>query len=53
MSCFFDTNVLVYLFDRGDSVKRLQAQTLVAEHMRPMAFAKSSTPVGDGAFRLD
>jgi len=34
MSCFFDTNVLVYLFDRNDSVKRLQAQTLVAEHMR-------------------
>jgi predicted nucleic acid-binding protein len=34
VSCFFDTNVLVYLFDRNDSVKRLQAQTLVAEHMR-------------------
>jgi predicted nucleic acid-binding protein len=34
VSSFFDTNVLVYLFDRNDSMKRLQAQTLVAEHMR-------------------
>ena len=34
MSCFFDTHVLVYLFDHADSIKRLQAHTLVAEHMR-------------------
>ena len=34
MSFFFDTNVLVYLFDRNDSVKQLRARELVAEHMR-------------------
>ena len=34
MSFFFDTNVLVYLFDRADAVKRLQAQEVVAAHMR-------------------
>ena len=33
MSCFFDTNVLVYVFDRHESVKQLRAQDLIAEHM--------------------
>ena len=33
MSCFFDTNVLVYVFDRNDSVKQMRAQNLVGEHM--------------------
>lgn len=33
MSCFFDTNVLVYVFDRSESVKQSRAQGLVAEHM--------------------
>ncbi len=33
MSCFFDTNVLVYVFDRTEPLKQSQAQALVAEHM--------------------
>jgi predicted nucleic acid-binding protein len=33
VSCFFDTNVLVYVFDRSESVKQSRAQDLVAEHM--------------------
>lgn len=33
MSCFFDTNVLVYVFDPADSLKQMHAQALVAEHM--------------------
>ena len=33
MSCFFDTNVLVYVFDRAESVKQARAQALVTEHM--------------------
>ena len=33
MSFFFDTNVLVYVFDRSDSLKRLRAQELVEAHM--------------------
>jgi predicted nucleic acid-binding protein len=33
VSCFFDTNVLVYVFDRHESVKQMRAQNLVAEHM--------------------
>ena len=33
MSCFFDTNVLVYVFDRTESVKQARAQDLVAAHM--------------------
>lgn len=33
MSCFFDTNVLVYVFDRAEPLKQSQAQALVAEHM--------------------
>jgi predicted nucleic acid-binding protein len=33
VSCFFDTNVLVYVFDRNESVKQSRAQDLVAEHM--------------------
>jgi predicted nucleic acid-binding protein len=31
-SPFFDTSVLVYLFDRSASEKRKRAQTLLAEH---------------------
>ena len=33
MSFFFDTNILVYLFDRAESVKQAQAQDLVTVHM--------------------
>ena len=33
MSCFFDTNVLVCVFDRSESVKQARAQDLVSEHM--------------------
>ncbi len=33
MSCFFDTNVLVYLFDRVEPLKQALAQALVTEHM--------------------
>ena len=33
MSVFFDTNVLVYVFDRSESVKQVQAQDLVTVHM--------------------
>jgi predicted nucleic acid-binding protein len=34
MSCFFNTNVLVYVFDRAESVKQARAQALVTEHMK-------------------
>ena len=33
MSAFFDTNVLVVVFDRSESVKQARAQELVAAHM--------------------
>ena len=33
MSSFFDTNVLVYVFDRDDSIKHIRAQDLLATHM--------------------
>ena len=33
MSCFFDTNVLVYVFDRTESIKQARAQDLVTGHM--------------------
>ncbi|CAN5179623.1 PIN domain-containing protein [soil metagenome] len=33
MSFFFDTNVLVYVFDRTDPAKRARAQDLVTRHM--------------------
>ena len=33
MSCFFDTNVLVYVFDRTEPAKQAIAQELVTEHM--------------------
>ena len=33
MSCFFDTNVLVYVFDKAEPAKQAIAQKLVAEHM--------------------
>ncbi|HZT55103.1 MAG TPA: PIN domain-containing protein [Burkholderiaceae bacterium] len=33
MSCFFDTNVLVYVFDRAEPAKQALAQELVTEHM--------------------
>ena len=33
MSFFFDTNILVYVFDRSESVKQVQAQDLVSVHM--------------------
>ncbi len=33
MSCFFDTNVLVYVFDRAEPRKQAVAQELVTEHM--------------------
>ena len=33
MSCFFDTNVLVYVFDRAEALKQMRAQDLVTEHM--------------------
>ena len=33
MSFFFDTNVLVYLFDRSDVAKQSKAQDLVTAHM--------------------
>ncbi len=33
MSCFFDTNVLVYVFDRAEPHKQALAQQLVTEHM--------------------
>ena len=33
MSFFFDTNILVYVFDRAESVKQAQAQDLVTVHM--------------------
>jgi len=33
MSCFFDTNVLVYVFDRAEPRKQAAAQELVTEHM--------------------
>lgn len=33
MSCFFDTNVLVYVFDRAEPAKQALAQELVTGHM--------------------
>ena len=33
MSVFFDTNVLVYVFDRAEPIKQARAQELVTEHM--------------------
>ena len=33
MSCFFDTNILVYVFDRAEPLKQARAQDLVTEHM--------------------
>jgi predicted nucleic acid-binding protein len=33
VSCFFDTNVLVYVFDRAEPMKQALAQDLVTEHM--------------------
>jgi predicted nucleic acid-binding protein len=33
MSCFFDTNVLVYVFDRAEPTKQALAQEIVTEHM--------------------
>ena len=33
MSCFFDTNVLVYVFDKAEPAKQALAQELVTEHM--------------------
>lgn len=33
MSCFFDTNVLVYVFDRSEPLKQALAQELVTGHM--------------------
>lgn len=33
MSCFFDTNVLVYVFDRAEPIKQALAQDLVGSHM--------------------
>lgn len=33
MSCFFDTNVLVYVFDHAEPHKQALAQQLVTEHM--------------------
>jgi predicted nucleic acid-binding protein len=33
MSSFFDTNVLVYVFDRAEPLKQIAAQDLVAVHM--------------------
>ena len=33
MSFFFDTNVLVYMFDRSEPTKQARAQELVAAHM--------------------
>jgi predicted nucleic acid-binding protein len=33
VSCFFDTHVLVYVFDRAEPLKQSQAQALVAQHM--------------------
>jgi predicted nucleic acid-binding protein len=33
MSCFFDTNVLVYVFDRAEPRKQAVAQELVTDHM--------------------
>ena len=33
MSFFFDTNVLVYVFDRAESIKQARAQALVTAHM--------------------
>jgi predicted nucleic acid-binding protein len=33
MSCFFDTNVLVYVFDRAEPRKQACAQELVTAHM--------------------
>ena len=33
MSFFFDTNVLVYVFDRADSIKQARAHDLVTAHM--------------------
>ena len=33
MSCFFDTNVLLYVFDRAESIKQARAQDLVTAHM--------------------
>ena len=33
MSFFFDTNVLVYVFDRAESIKQARAQDLVTAHM--------------------
>lgn len=33
MSCFFDTNVLVYVFDRSEPPKQALAQELVTAHM--------------------
>jgi predicted nucleic acid-binding protein len=33
VSCFFDTNVLVYVFDRAEPRKQALAQALVTEHI--------------------
>jgi predicted nucleic acid-binding protein len=33
VSCFFDTKVLVYVFDRAESIKQARAQDLVTQHM--------------------
>ena len=33
MSFFFDTNVLVYMFDRSEPTKQARAQEMVAAHM--------------------
>jgi len=33
VSCFFDTNVLVYVFDRAEPRKQARAQELVTAHM--------------------
>jgi predicted nucleic acid-binding protein len=42
MSCFFDTNVLVYVFDRAEPAKQAQAQALVTEHMTARDMALST-----------
>ena len=33
MTCFFDTNVLVYVFDRSEPQKQARAQELITAHM--------------------
>ena len=42
MSCFFDTNVLVYVFDRAEPRKQALAQALIAEHMQARAMVLST-----------